>query len=261
MRPLTIVLSLKAVLLWSALALSAAETAVPDVRLAPADIQMDAFYSGVNVRLQGHVPNGSTVLVVVRGGDRDETFFRKHRLGPIWINSGRVRVSRVPSLFLRLSQGPVRDFLSREALDRHQLDETAIVNQMRMEPLEDAEVVLQSWLTLKAQEGTYALIRDAIRMGEPGPDSTAFVGAFHWPKKAPAGTYDVRVYACQQDSIVAMTQVDLWVHEVGFPARLSAMALDHSLLYAILCVVVAAIAGFGLDSLVAVVFNSKASAH
>jgi hypothetical protein len=132
---------------------------------------------------------------------------------------------------------------------------------MRIHPEEDTDIILASWLTLKAQDHTYALIRDGIKMGQPGPELTPFAAELRWPHKASAGTYHVRAYECRDKDVVGVTQTELQVLEVGFPAWLSGMALNRTLLYGIICVVIAAIAGFGIDFLVTLLFGSKVSAH
>ena len=49
-------------------------------------------------------------MLVIRGPDKEETFNKKVRAGPIWISSGQVHITGVPSLFLSFSPAPVRSF-------------------------------------------------------------------------------------------------------------------------------------------------------
>ena len=248
-------------LLAAAFAAQAGMAAPVSLKLTPPVIEMGFLYSGVQLRIEGAVRAGSKAVVVVRGGDREEVFNRKGKVGPIWVNVGKVRVSGVPSLFLRFTSEPLRSFLGRAAIDKHQLDESAIKNQMRLEPDADKDTIVAGWLTLKTKEGTYALIRDGVKMGAEGPAAVPYAVEFHWPKKAPPARYQVWVYECRNGEVTGVTSVPLPVVKVGFPNWLAGMAGSSAALYGIAAVLAAAMAGFGIDFLAALVFGKKRAAR
>lgn len=230
--------------------------------ISPPVIEMTTFYSGADLTVQGFVRPGSKVAVVVRGASLSETFYRKVKVGPIWVTSGKVRISGVPTLFLRFTDGLLREFLAREAIDRYQMDQAAIQRQMEVDPDHDHETMVASWLSLKAHDGTYGLIRNGVRMGQPGPDGVPFTVAFRWPKKAPPAEYHIDAYECRDRAVIASASARLPVVRAGFPAWFAAVARERSLLYGALATLVAAAAGFGIDFLVALLFGKKAvTAH
>ena len=232
------------------------------VKVTPPFIGMGLFYTGADVRIEGVVSAGSKVVVVVRGGQRAEVFNRKVRMGPIWITSGKVAISGVPSLFLRFTDGMLRDSLAREDIDRYQIDQSAIQRQMEIHPDHDHEIMVASWLSLKAHDGTYALVRDGVKMGQPRDGAVPFSVHFAWPRKSPPGLYTVSVYEYRERAVVGAAEVPLPVERVGFPAWLVVVVKQRSLLYGLIAVLVAAVAGFGIDLLVALVFGRKAvTAH
>lgn len=239
---------------------SPAQTALREslsIRLIPPQIEVGPFWGGSKVRVEGSVAAGAKVAVVVRGRGRQETFNRKSRVGPIWVNTGKVHVSAVPSLFLRFTSGPIRTFLNREGIDQHQLDEAAIRRQMRIEPNQDHDLVLSNWITLKSREGTYGLVRDGVRMGTPADERVPFWVEFDWPKKAPPGRYLVSAYECRDGGVTRSVVVELPVVTVGFPAWLSGIATERAALYGIFAVLAAAVAGFGIDLLTMLIFGKK----
>jgi hypothetical protein len=207
--------------------------------------------------VEGTVAPGAKVVVVVRGQGREENFNRKGRAGPIWVNTGKVHVSGVPSLFLRFTSGAIRTFLNREAIEQHQLDEAAIRHQMRIEPDRDHDLVLSNWITLKSRDGTYALVRDGVHMGAPGAGGSPFSVEFDWPKKAPPGQYVVAAYECRDGGVTRSASVELPVVKVGFPAWLSGIATERAPFYGIFAVLAAALAGFGIDFLATRIFGKK----
>jgi hypothetical protein len=244
-------------LLAAAFAAQAATPVPPSLKLLPPAIEMGLFYSGVRMRIEGTVRPGSRALVVIRGGDRDEVFNRRGKVGPIWVNVGKVHVSGVPSLFLRFTSESLRSFLGRAAVDQYQLDESAIRNQMRLQPDADRDTIVASWLTLKSKEGTYALVRDGVKMGTEGPAGLPYAVEFHWPQKAPPGRYQAWVYECRNGEVTGVSTAELPVLKVGFPDWLARLASDRAALYGCVAVLAAALAGFGIDFLAALVFGKK----
>ncbi len=240
------------------------------LQLTPSTIEMGTFYNGEKLRIEGTVAVGSEVIVVVRGANKDEFFNRKGRVGPIWVNADRVHIRGVPSLFLCLSSRAVRSLVRPELVDDYQLDETAVMNQMHckiqckctssgqtdrcmgMEPEETyLEAIKTDLQQLKAHEGSYLTNSNAVRLGQPDNNGLSYAVEFIWPKRAPAGSYEVDVYECRHGEIIGRMSTPLNVVEVGFPARMAAWAKDNGAFYGAFAVAVAALGGFGMDFLAA----------
>lgn len=226
-------------------------------RLIPAAVEVGLFYSGAHVRVEGAARSDSRVVVVVRGGEREEQFYKKVRVGPIWVSGGTVYVSGVPALFYRFSSGALRSFLHREDIEEFQLDEASIKEQMQIEPGGDRDQIVASWLELKAEEGTYALNREALRWSSKEREAARFSVDFPWPKKVPAAVYRVTVYECRDGSVERYAAHSFPVVKVGLPAWLSSLATDHALWYGVASVLAAVIVGFGTDLLAALIFRRK----
>lgn len=224
----------------------------PSVKLTPEVIRMGAFYAGEWMRISGTVAPGSKAIVVIRGPNTEEIFNKKGRAGPIWINVGKVHISGVPSLFLCYSPEPVGRLLSRDEIDRNQLDETAIKRQMIVSPKEmDLDIIRANYLALKTEERVYRDISNGLRMGAPDSTGVPFSVDFHWPRKAPPAHYEVRVYECRDGSIVGKLAAPLDVVKVGFPATMAYLAREHASAYGVLAVLIAVVVGFGIDFLAA----------
>ena len=111
---------------WSCL--SQAETV--SISLSPDTIQMGAFYDGSAIKIQGSVPPDSGIIVVIRGDKKDEIFNKKGRVGPIWINTDKVHVAAVPSLFLSFASSDISSLLNRETIDSYELDDSSIASHL-----------------------------------------------------------------------------------------------------------------------------------
>ena len=138
-------------------------------KVTPPVIEMGAFYNGTAVRVEGTAEAGSQVIVAVAGPDSEEHFKKKIHAGPIWLTAGVVRISRVPSAFLRFSTGPVRTMLRGESIALHDLDEEYLMRQMHIEPrAPDAAsdtAIRASYLALKKSEGIYDFADGATACG------------------------------------------------------------------------------------------------
>jgi uncharacterized protein (TIGR02186 family) len=228
------------------------------VRLTPEVIRVGALYDGAEMRIEGTVDAGSQVVAVVRGAEVNETFNRKGRVGPIWVNVEKVHITGVPSLFFAFSSAELSSILSREAIDQHQLDEAAIKAGIKCK---SGELVRASYMSLKAQDGSYRVVSDTLKLGRPQGASVPYSAEFHWPKKVPPGTYEISVYECRNGAVAGVAAATLKVVESGFPALTSSLARDHSSIYGALSVLIAVLAGFGIDFLATTIFKKRVAAH
>ena len=257
------------ILLWipaviiSAAGLVSAPGMAPGKRsleVTPEPVNMGAFYSGVRMRIGGAAEAGAKVVVVVRGGDKEETFNKKVRAGPIWISSGKVHISGAPSLFLSFSPEPVSAFLDTAVIQEYQLDEAAIKNQMHIDAggdEVDEDVMRDNYLALKIEQGIYQVVNGGITWGTPEGSLVPYSVEFDWPKTAPPAVYEVKAYECRDGKVVRETSAPLNVVKVGFPVEISRLAMEKSPQYGMIAVLMAVMAGFGIDFLVSRLFGRK----
>ncbi len=246
----------------AALAPGAEAREVPRVR--PAVVEMGAIYSGTPVRVEGTAAVGAQVVVAVRGGERDEIFNRKRQLGPIWITSGRVHVKGVPSLWMVFSAQPVHQVLPRETIDQLGLDSAGIESRIHIEPEEsDVPVLRRHYLDWKRQQGLYSEDSSSVRTAQADGDGgrASWSVEFLWPKTAPPGKYRVQVYECRQSEIAESAEVSLEAVKIGLPSRIADAAANRASLYGIICILIAAAAGFGMDRIVAVFGGTRRGGH
>jgi uncharacterized protein (TIGR02186 family) len=233
------------------------------LKLSPQTIEMGAFYNGARLRMEGAAPSGSQVMVVLRGVTKDEVFNKKDRVGPIWINVDKVHVTGPPSLFLRFSSEDVHTFLDRQTIDAYALDELSIRNRMHIRTehgVRDPEalkVIGDQYIDLKKKEGSYRRIADRVSLAETGNGEARYTLEIGWPKLATPGSYQVEVYACRDGRIIGQSGATLKLVEVGFPAFMANAAREHPYGYGILAVILAVIAGFGIDAIAVLLGGTK----
>jgi hypothetical protein len=222
------------------------------LKVTPQVVQMGAFYNGAKIQVEYLGEPDAKPVVVIRGSEVNEVFNVKGRVGPIWVNTGKVSISGVPSLYLSMSPQAVSEFLQPEAIDKYMLDLTALKKQIKIEPREmDRDTLRAEYLKLKSNEKSYRFISDAVKVGQAGQDGVPYVIDLDWPRNAPPGEYEVVVYEFRNGSIARELHAPLKVDRIGFPAFMVSLAKNRAGLYGVLCVILAVLAGFGMDSLVA----------
>jgi uncharacterized protein (TIGR02186 family) len=235
----------------------AAPDPVPSIplKLSPETIEMGTFYNGAPIRMEGTAPSGSKVMVVLRGAEKDELFNKKGRVGPIWVNTDKVHVTGTPSLFLRFSSEDVHTFLPRETIDAYALDEASIKKRMHIRTSKGEpdpqywEVLANSYLDLKKSDLNYRRVADRVQVVDGADGLVHYTLAFNWPKTAPPGSYQIEVYACRDGAIVGRGGTVMRLVEIGFPALMVNLAHTHPYGYGLLAVIMAVIAGFGIDAI------------
>lgn len=250
-------------LVWITMSLAfTAAAGEPALVLRPSVIEMGAFYGGTRIQIHGALAAGSQAALVIRGPEVEEMFNKRAKAGPLWINGGKVFVSGVPSLFLCFSSAPLARMLSRGELDANQLDEEAIRDQMRVRPPDmDLAIIRANYLALKRRQGTFDVAEGAVRVAGNAAGQFSFDLNLPWPKRAPPAVYQVQLYECRDGRVTAVASGSLEVREVGFPSELARLAKERAALYGALCLLIAMVAGFGIDFLVTRLGRSNLAGH
>ena len=151
--------------------------------------------------------------------------------------------------------------LSRESLGQHGLNEDSVRERVRAEPGGSnarAEADIRSdYISLRKSDGVYAFGEGLVDLAAPNGQRARFTLQFGWPKKAPPGTYQVRVYEVRHGSVIHEISLPIDVVRTGFPAWLAGIAGNRPAVYGITAVLAGVFAGFGVDFLATRIFRRK----
>jgi hypothetical protein len=81
------------------------------------------------------------------------------------------------------------------------------------------------------------------------------------PRSAKPGKYQVSVLDCRNGEVDKQSDADLGLVEVGFPALVARLAKEQASLYGIMSIIIAMVAGFGIDFIASRIFKRKAAVH
>lgn len=213
------------------------------VHVSPNPVLIDAAYRGGEIEVSGPTAPDHQVFVTITGSSIEEDFNRKGRIGPLWANVGKLRISGAPSLCLVASSGGAPKGLDEEVVGAHRLDLAAVVRRTEVKPPRDVALMQREYLRLKRSQGVYGHFAGAVRLVGAGADSR-FVARIPWPDRAKTGRYAVDVVQLSRGVVVGHQTATLDVKLVGLPRLISYLAFQKSALYGFLSVVIALSVGF-----------------
>lgn len=198
-------------------------------------------FVGTDVLLFGSIEAPGNVVVVVTGPRSTKVVRRKERVAGIWINREQLTFGNVPGFYSLASSGPVDEITPETVRSRLEIGP----ENLRLTVPEDTNQ------TIAAQFKT-ALIRSKVddELYSRVPASIQFLGHrlfrtdIRVPANAPTGLYTVAVYLLRDGDVVSAEIQPLTVGKAGFEAQIYLLAHEHSLVYGVLAILIAGVAGW-----------------
>ncbi|HVJ55090.1 MAG TPA: TIGR02186 family protein [Aliidongia sp.] len=199
-------------------------------------------FNGANVTLFGSIDGGGDVVVVVRGPERETVVRRKSRIAGIWLNTKSMAFVNVPGYYRVFSNKPLDQVAPQSLRQFNQIG----ADQVKLAPTEgriahDEIGLFQS-----------ALLSDELESGlyraEPGHidflGGKLFRATLNFPRTVPTGTYSIQIFLLRNGDVVAAQTTPLIISQTGLEATLNQFATDQPVLYGIIAVLMAAMAGW-----------------
>ncbi len=209
--------------------------------LSENSIGISTGFTGANVLLFGATEGVGDVIVVVRSPDSSVVVRRKERVAGIWVNTDEISYDDAPGFYHVAASGPLTELLPSNILRSRQIG----VENIQFKP--------HSFLSeVDETEFRDALIRNKNHGGlySTVPGEISFQGdrlfrtRVELPSNVPTGNYKVFVYLVDGGRIVARSTSSLSVNKVGFEAKVTEFAFEHSHLYGAIAILIALIAGW-----------------
>ncbi len=199
------------------------------------------------VKREAPVPKGSPlqVIITVEGPSTPVIVRRKDRVAGIWVNNAEVRVDSAPSFYAVATTGPLSDILSDTDNLRHRITiERAIRAVGITGEAEQADAFVQAMLRVRSNEDRYRVLEGAVQLTE----DTLFRTDVVLPSNLTEGEYTVRLFLLREGRVVATQERAIRVRKEGLERFIFTMAHDQPLLYGLLSLVLAGIAGWAASA-------------
>ncbi|MBW2096035.1 MAG: TIGR02186 family protein, partial [Deltaproteobacteria bacterium] len=211
------------------------------LKVNPPHLEIGTFFSGHQISLTGSIPTNRNVVIEIKGPEEKSVFNMKGRVGPFWMNRGKLELEKAPFLYLLLLpegkewSAPFSSF----GVGIEQLKQTIIIRPHDI----SLDVVFPRFVKLKRSEHLYGELKGAIRYSPSTERTKLFEGKFSFPSSTLPGEYQIVTKVLNDGKIEETSVHGFTVKEVGFIKTVHELAYHRGLLYGISCVLIALFVG------------------
>ncbi|OYW57639.1 MAG: hypothetical protein B7Z10_06620 [Rhodobacterales bacterium 32-66-7] len=217
-------------------------------------VSITADFDGSEILVYGAVrrdappPKGGplAVIVTVEGPATPVIVRRKGRVAGIWVNTDEVQIDSAPSFYAVVTTGPLDQILSDTENLRHAITIERVIRAIGITAEADrsGEFIL-ALLRVRTNEDRFRLLEGRVEL----TDETLFRADVVLPANLTEGTYKIRLFLLRDKKVVALQERLIGVRKVGLERFVYTLAQEQPLIYGLLALVLAAVAGWGASAL------------
>lgn len=242
---------LKCLVLGLLLALPRPATAQEEVvaGLSQDSIAITANFDGSDILIYGAVKREEPipqdtrleVVITVEGPSEPVVVRRKSREMGIWINTAGVEVDRAPSFYAVATTAPLAEILSQTEDLRRRISTRQMIRSVGAPSnIADSASFTDALIRVREDNGFYSLKDGAVDLR----DDTLFSTAIDLPANLIEGNYLTRIFLLRGKSVIASQETVIDVRKVGLERWLYDLAQEQAVIYAILALALASLAGW-----------------
>jgi len=199
------------------------------------------------VKREKAIPEGDPieVVVAVSGPSTPITVRRKEKRFGIWVNTESVTIDGAPSFYAVATSAPLRDVL---AVDEDIVNRVSIENAIdsigaRFEKA-DAPKFAEAIARIRTDNGLYSVQEGAVDVAE----QTLFRTSIAMPANLTEGDYATRVFLTRAGKVISQYETTIDVRKVGLERWLFNLSRQQPLIYGLLSLAIAIIAGWAASA-------------
>ena len=240
------------ILLWAMAAPGLAQETIVS-GLSQNRVSITADFDGSEILIYGAVkrdtpaPDGAPleVIVTVEGPATPVTVRRKARVAGIWVNNAQVQVDSAPSFYAVATTGPLTYILSDTENLRHGITIERVIRAVGItaEADQSGEFLL-ALLRVRSNEDRYRILEGKVELTE----DTLFRTDVVLPANLTEGEYKVRLFLLRDKKVIAAQERLIGVRKEGLERFIFNLAQERPLIYGLLSLLLAAVAGWGASA-------------
>lgn len=240
----------KHLVVLSALLLSSgfASAAQLDVDLSKPDVRLDVSFKGSELLLFGAKQTDGDIIVVVRGPEKDTSMRLKERIMGVWVNTDEVIFEKAPTYYALAATKPVEFILPKAVLEHEKIGTEYLGLKAIAAPEGADKATIQNFRAGLIRN----MVRRALYSSKNSPVDLVGKQLFRtnlwFPANVHVGQYAVDTYLVQDGKIQIHNTTNLQVHKVGLEAEIFSFAHDHALIYGLLAILIAVVAGWSANA-------------
>ncbi len=199
------------------------------------------------VKREDPIPDGAPleVVVAVSGPSEPITVRRKAKRFGIWVNTESVTIDSAPSFYAVATTGPLSEVLSAEADTTHRISVgKAITSVNAQETHENGADFATAVARIRTDNGLYALHENTVELDQ----ETLFRTSISMPANLTEGDYQTRVFLTRGGEVISSYKTQIAVRKVGLERFLFNLSRQQPLVYGLLSLAIAVIAGWGASA-------------
>lgn len=200
------------------------------------------------IRREEPIPHDTNleVVVTVAGPLQPLIVRRKSRVAAIWINTAATEIDQAPSFYAVATSAPFAEVLSNTENLRHQISIDRVIRAVDSltEAEGDAAEFVKALIRIREHEGIYRLEEGAVTLRE----ETLFRTEIALPANLTEGTYTTRIFLTRDGQVIDLYETDIKVGKVGLERWVYGLAHSNPLIYGILSLSIAILAGWGASA-------------
>lgn len=181
------------------------------------------------------------VIITVEGPDQPLVIRKKEHVAGIWLNRGAVQIASAPSFYAVATTGPLDEILTPEEDAKYKISILQTIEAKRGEISPDKADYIAALQRIRKTAGSYKLAQDTVLLLR----QALFRTDVAMPANLVEGTYKVRIFLTRGGKVVDMQDNQIDVRKAGIERSLFNLAMDQPLVYGILSLMMAMVAGWG----------------
>jgi uncharacterized protein (TIGR02186 family) len=185
------------------------------------------------------------VVIAIAGPSQPLTVRRKDRRFGIWVNTAAVDIDAAPSFYAVATSGPLREVLTETEDLRYRVSIPRAIRSVGA-PAEvgDAQVFTEALIRIRKDSDLYQTLEGAVEFRE----QTLFSTAIALPANLTEGDYTTRIFLTRDGEVVSRYDTVIEVNKVGLERFLYTLSREQPLVYGILSLAIAILAGWGASA-------------
>lgn len=185
------------------------------------------------------------IIVTVAGPSEPVVVRRKDRRFGIWINTDALHVDRAPAFYAVATTGTMDDVLSIEDDFRYRISvERAIRADGAPGVADEKGNFTEALIRIRSSEDRYQTLIGAVNLSE----DTLFRTSIALPANLTEGDYATRIFLTRQGEVLDSYETTINVSKVGLERFLYNLAHEQPLVYGLLSLFIAIVAGWGASA-------------
>lgn len=181
------------------------------------------------------------VIVTIEGPVAPVTVWRKARRFGIWVNTDAVEVDSAPAFYAIATTGPLAEILADNYNEAYRIGIGQVLRGLDVAGREaDAERFAEALVRLRRDSGAYQVDAGAVRVDQ----QTLIRADVQLPANLTEGRFRARIFLLREGRVIALEETAIYVQKEGIERFLHRLALDQPLIYGILSLGLAVLAGW-----------------